>query len=270
MIIVKDFVFRLDTANTTYLFQRTKFGHLEHLYYGALLNDAESPVVMGQKRTIPIGSSVLYDPSDDLYCLDTMFLEWSDNGRVDYRQSPTELKMPDGSFVRDFVYVSHEVIEGSLCMATLPTAYGGNRTLVVTLRDTTCNVTLDLYYTVFENTNIITRRGKLTNECEYPLSLRRMMSMAVDLPDENFRILTLDGGWIKEAHLHERPVAYGMTVNSSITGGSSNRHNPGFLLAGSDATQDQGNVYVLISYTAATIMVSWKKVIGTLSGYLWV
>lgn len=243
MITVKDDVFRLDTDTITYLFRTTKFGHLEHLYFGALLDSVESADALAQKRTIPIGSSVLYDESDELYCLDNMCLEWSDNGRGDYRQSPTELKMPDGSFVSDFVYASHSIADGSLPMNTLASSYGGDQTLIVSLRDASNNADLSLYFTVFEKTNVITRRAVLTNENENPLVIRRIMSMTVDVPDENFRMLTLDGGWIKEAHLHERPVEYGMTVNSSTTGASSNRHNPGFLLAEAGATQDNGRVY---------------------------
>ena len=243
MITTKENIFRLDTANTTYLFRTTKFGHLEHIYYGTLLDVSDSADVMAQKRTIPIGSSVIYDESDQLYCLDNMYLEWSDIGRGDYRQSPTELKMPDGSFLSDFIYASHTIAEGCIPMNTLPSAYGGDQTLIVTLRDTSCSVTLDLYFTVFEKANTITRRAVLTNENEKPLLIRRMMSMMVDIPDENFRMLTLDGGWIKEAHLHERLVEYGITINSSVTGASSNRHNPGFMLAESDATQDNGHVY---------------------------
>ncbi|MDV3427383.1 MAG: alpha-galactosidase [Bacillota bacterium] len=243
MINVKDNVFRIDTANTTYLFKRTKFGHMEHIYYGSLLGSGESADVLARKNTIPIGSSVNYDEGDPLYSLDNMSLEWSDNGRGDYRLSPTELKMPDGTFVSDFVYISHHITDGCIPMNTLPSAYGGGQTLVITLKDTTCSITLDMYYTVFEKTNVITRRAVLTNESENPLIIRRMMSMMVDLPDENFCLLTLDGGWIKEAHLHKRPVEYGITVNSSNTGASSNRHNPGFILADSDAGQESGSVY---------------------------
>lgn len=133
MITVKDNVFRLDTEDTTYLFRTTKFGHLEHIYYGTLLGAEESVDVLVQKITIPIGSSIAYDESDEMYCLDNMCLEWSDNGRGDYRQSPTELKMPDGSFVSDFVYVSHKITESCIPMKTLPSAYGGSQTLTVIL-----------------------------------------------------------------------------------------------------------------------------------------
>ena len=69
------------------------------------------------------------------------------------------------------------------------------------------------------------------------------MSMSLDLPDEDFQMYTLDGGWIKEGNLHKRPVSYGITINSSTTGGSSNRHNPAFLLAEGDAKEDYGAVY---------------------------
>ncbi|MFA6941088.1 MAG: alpha-galactosidase [Clostridiaceae bacterium] len=243
MISVKDNVFRLDTENTTYIFRRTKFEHLEHIYYGTLLDTMESADVLAQKQTIPIGSSVNYTESHQLYSLDNMCLEWSDNGRGDYRLSPTELKMPDGTFVSDFVYASHNIQDGCITMNTLPSAYGGDQTLVIKLKDTSCSITLDMYYTVFEKTDVITRRVVLRNESEKPLLIRRMMSMMVDLPDENFSLYTLDGGWIKEAHLHKRPVEYGITVNSSTTGDSSNRHNPGFILAESDAGQEAGHVY---------------------------
>lgn len=243
LITVEENVFRLDTANTTYLLRRTKFGHLEHIYYGILLDSTESADVLAQKCTIPVGSSVVYDESDELYCLDNMCLEWSDNCRGDYRQSPTELKMPDGTFVSDFVYDSHNIVEGCIPMSTLPSSYGGEQTLVITMRDTSCSVTLTVFYTAFEKANVITRRAVLTNESEKPLLIRRMMSMMVDLQGENFSMLTLDGGWIKEAHLHKRPVEYGITVNSSSTGASSNRHNPGFMLADSDASQENGHVY---------------------------
>jgi len=37
VINVLDNIFRLQTADTEYVFRRTKHGHLEHVYYGARL-----------------------------------------------------------------------------------------------------------------------------------------------------------------------------------------------------------------------------------------
>ncbi len=242
---MKENVVRLTTANTSYWFGITKYGHLEHIYYGPILK--EQPVeALYVKRTATIGSSVVYDKNDENYCLDNMSLEWSGIGRGDFRYSPLELKMPDTSFVNDFIYASHRVIKGCVPMESLPTAYGGEEdceTLEITLTEISSKVVLLLYYTVYEKTNIITRRAVLKNEDEKTVTIRRIMSMMVDLPNRNFKLVTFDGGWSKEAHRHDRMLQYGMYVNSSTTGGSSNRHNPGFLLAEENAGEERGFVY---------------------------
>lgn len=245
MIDFKESVFRLATHNTSYWFRVTAFGHLEHIYYGARLKEQPIDGLL-LKRTATTGSSISYDPSDPAYCLDNMPLEWSGIGRGDFRHSPAELKMPDGTFVCDFLYQSHRILPGFVPMDSMPSAYGGEndcQTLELTLSDSSNQANLFLYYTVYEKTNVITRRAVLENRNEKPLVIRRLMSLMVDLPDRSFHMTTFDGGWIKEAHRHERPLQYGLYVNSSTTGASSNRHNPGFLLAERGTTEQQGNVY---------------------------
>lgn len=246
MITESGGVFRLATENTSYWFRATKFGHLEHVYYGARLPESDDPEVFCEKRNAPVGSSVLYDKSDALYCLDTLCLEWSGSGRGDYREPPCELKMPDGSFTNDFVYTSHAITKGATPCETLPCAYAGEdecASLAVELRDESAGVRLTLYYAVFYKTDVITRRAVLENGSEKPLVIRRLMSMCLDMPDDDYKLVTFDGGWIKETHRHERRLQYGMFVNASLTGASSNKHNPGFVLAQSGANEDYGEVY---------------------------
>ncbi len=245
MIEYKDQVFRLTTENTSYWFRITDFGHLEHIHYGPRL-ELQPVEALAHKRTAMLGSSIAYDNSDPHYCLDNLCLEWSGIGRGDFRHSPVEIKMPDGSFVCDFVYHSHRIIPGFVPMESLPSSYGDDaecQTLEIMMKDLSNGVELTLYYTVYEKTNVITRRAVLTNQNEKPLTIRRIMSMMLDLPNRNFQFLTLAGGWIKETHLHERPLSPGLYINSSTTGASSNRHNPGFILAQNGATQEYGWVY---------------------------
>ncbi len=245
MIDVRDGLFRLSTANTAYWFRLSAFGHLEHLHYGAALAD-QDPEPLAVKRSVGLGSTVAYDRSDPAYCLDNLCLEWSGTGRGDYRHPPAELKLPGGDYASDFIYRSHRVVPGALPPDGLPGAYGDDsscQTLELTLGDEAARLTLLLYYTVYPDCDVITRRAVLRNDGEKPVSVRRLMSAMVDLPDRDYRLVTLDGAWIKEAHRHERPVEYGMYVNASTTGASSNRHNPGFMLAGRGADEEQGRVY---------------------------
>ena len=238
-------VFALDTDRTSYIFRVTKFRHLEHIHYGERVraSDAEA---LSVKHDIQLGSSVMYDESDDCYCLDNLCLEWSGVGRGDYRQTPIEVKMPDGSFSSDFLYDSHEIVRGCLPMHSLPAAYDDEnaaQTLIIRMRERDRAVTLELYYTVFPASNVISRRCVIKNNCEGDISLRRIMSMSLDMPDRGFLMHSFDGGWIKETHRHVRPVEYGIYVNSSTTGASSNRHNPGFLLSEKNTGEDFGRAW---------------------------
>lgn len=236
--------FRLNTDTTSYWFRKTTFGHLEHVYYGKRLPNDQPFETLAVKHTAQVGSTVQYAPDNPTYSLDTLCLEWSGIGKGDYRETPAEIRMPDGTFTADFRYTGHALIEGCVPMETLPSAIANGescQTLRVDLTDESNAVSLCLYYTVFEQTDVITRRVVLANGNEKPLAIRRLLSMMLDMPNERYRLITLDGGWIKEAHAHERAVTYGVHVNSSTTGDSSNRHNPGFVLAAGDTGENHGD-----------------------------
>lgn len=238
-------VFYLSTADSSYIFRVTKFGHLEHIHYGSRIEPGNiEPLAV--KHDIQKGSSVMYDTSDDNYCLDSICLEWSGVGRGDFRQTPLEAKMPDGSFSSDFIYESHKIVAGCVPMDSLPNAYDDKNaaeTLVIRMREKNRDAELELYYTVFFDCNVISRRCVLKNTGSGDISVRRIMSMSVDMADRGFLMHSFDGGWIKEAHRYMRPVEYGMYVNSSTTGASSNRHNPGFMLSEKHTGEDSGRVW---------------------------
>ncbi|MDD3213332.1 MAG: alpha-galactosidase [Eubacteriales bacterium] len=246
MISFQNQEFRLTTKNTSYWFRLTKFGHLEHVYYGERLPDDQAMEPLALKHTALTGTSIAYDPSDPIYCLDTQCLEWSGIGKGDYRDTPAEIKMPDGTYTADFRYQSHTVTDGNVPMASLPSAYGEAKdcqTLQIALLDESNQVSLTLYYTVYVEADVITRRTTLKNQNKKPLTIRKLMSLMLDLPEDRYRMITFDGNWIKETHRHDREISYGITINSSTTGESSQRHNPGFLLATEGVSETRGKVY---------------------------
>ena len=240
---MKEKTFKLDTDSSSYIFSVNERGHLEHIYYGKKIAD-QNYEALRHKNTVTVGSAVEYD-TKDFYSLDTACLEYSGIGKGDFRHSPIELIMPDGSFVCDFVYDSHELSEGSLPEeGGLPFAYGKAKTLSVTLKDVKySDVKLILNYTVYEKANVIARNVKLVNNTSGYVYIRKIMSSLIDFPEEAYDLVTFDGSWTKEAHIHRRPVEFGTLVNDSLTGGSSNRHNPGTLLMSRDANEERGSVY---------------------------
>lgn len=243
MITVNNNVFKLDTENTSYVFRITKNAHAEHIYYGNKLPEANADVLM-QKNTIGLGSTVYYDKSSPDYCLDSMLLEYSGIGKGDYRHTPIECMMPDGGFTTDFVFDCYEIKDSAYTSdCGLPFACGNAQTLSVKFRDKKySDAVLILNYTVFEKSNVIARNVELHNGTDGEITVRKLMSSMIDLPPSDYNIVTFDGSWAKEAHIHERPVSYGVFINDSTTGASSNRHNTAVMLKSADATETQGTV----------------------------
>lgn len=245
MIICVKNIFYLQTQNSSYIFRVTDYGHLEHVYYGVKLpvQDIES---LQLKRTAVYGSSVLYSKDDPTYCLDNLALEWSGSGRGDYRHCPLEIKMPDSSFVSDFTYKDWTIKNGSSEPGELPLARGLEddcQTLLIDLEDKAAAICLQLIYTVYYETDVITRRVILRNSSQNSLELRKFMSLMLDLPDRRFKMTSLHGAWIREAQRQETKLPYGILALESTTGASSNRQNPAFFLAEEEATESCGHVY---------------------------
>ena len=240
MINVQDHVFRLDTKSTTYAF-RISEGYPEHLYYGKKVVDNDFTAT-ALKNTIDLGCTVKTESSK--FFLERNLLEYSGIGRGDYRHSPTELLMPDGTFVSDFVYDSHRITDGAYTTEGLPTAYGEAQTLEITLKDKKFPaISLKLNYVVFEDCDTVCRNVELVNEDDGPVYIRKLMSLMMDLPEADYEMLTLDGDWSKEAHEHRRFLECGILVNESTVGASSNRHNPAFALLERGADESRGKVY---------------------------
>ncbi len=233
--------FKLDTQDLTYLISVNKTGQIEHVYLGKKLSDTNFDALK-TKLDGGAGSSVDYEDTTKI-SLDLITLEYSGIGKGDFRLTPLEIKMPDGTFVTDFVYDSFEIIKGIYPTKELPQAKADEdqaETLILKLKDKKFNMELHLIYTAFEKTNVFSRRAILINHEESEIIIRKIMSLMIDLPEDDYDLITFDGGWIKEAHKHKRLLTYGTYINDSTTGNSSNRHNPGVILAKKGTHEDYG------------------------------
>ena len=232
MISCENGIFHIRTEHYSYLFRINDYGIAEHLHFGAPVQagDAEA---MRCRPGLGWGSSVLLDKENTASSLDFLPLEWSGSGRGDYRESPLELS----GVSSDFRFDSFEILDGSVPM-TLPQAHGAVGTLKLTL--TQPGAKLHLYYTAFPTA--LTRRCVLENTGDEPLRLNKLMSVCIDLPG-SFTMATFNGGWIAEMRRENTPVGMSKVVNESLTGSSSNRHNPGFLLYEEGTTEEAGRAY---------------------------
>ncbi len=232
MIHHENGVFHLSTERYSYLFKVNPYGILEHLHFGVPVR-TEDAQALSVRPGLGWGCSVLLDGENTGSSLDTLPLEWSGSGRGDYRESPLEL----AGVPTDLRYESFEILEGN-APCRLPQAHGTEQTLKLTL--TQPGAKLTLYFTPYPTA--VTRRAVLENTGEAPICLTKLMSFSLDLPG-SYVMRSFGGGWIAEMRQTDTPVGYAKVVNESLTGSSSNRHNPGFLLYAPGAGETHGRVY---------------------------
>ena len=234
MITESGGVFHIQTDTYSYLLRANSYGLLEHLHFGAPVETGDAAAFCCRVG-LGWGSNVLLNAEDTSSCPDVVALEWSGSGRGDYRESPLELS----GVSSDFRYDSYRILEGGVPMRCgLPQAHGAPETLEITMKQP--GAVLKLLYTAYPTA--LVRRSVLENAGDASISLNKLMSFSMDIPGSCV-MSTFNGGWIAEMRKEDTPVGASKVVNESLTGASSNRHNPGFLLHEPDATETAGRVY---------------------------
>lgn len=238
----KENVYHLQTNNTSYIFRILPSGHLESMYYGRRVEETADYDYLTYKIKCSYANSTPHSQKDKKLSLDHIPLEYSSYGKGDYRLPALVVKHENGDFTSDFIFSdAKEVLKPNL--KSMPSAYGADQTLCVSLKDSAMKTTLELYYSVFENADVITRSARLINNGSETLTIDSMLSMQIDLPMGEYTMLTFDGAWLKERSKNEHKLTSGVCSVGSITGTSSNRHNPFFVVKEDDATEDLGNCY---------------------------
>ena len=234
MILHENGLFHLTNDTLSYLFRVGKYGQLQHMHFGAPVSSRDADA-LACRPGLGWGSNLTLEDSDPESCLDFLPLEWSGSGRGDYRESPLEL----GGESTDLRYAGYEILEGPAPMICgLPQAYGSCETLAVTLEQTDLRV--KLYYSLFDTA--LVRRTLVENTGTAPKTIQKVMSTSVDLFG-SYTMASFHGGWSAEMRRQDAPVGGAKVVNESLTGASSNRHNPGFMLYEEGATETAGRVY---------------------------
>ena len=219
-------------------------GQIELLHFGAPLlpEDAEALTL---PEGLGWGCSVLYKQADSSVCLDTRALAWSESGLGDYRETPVILSQNGQPVVPDFVFSSSQILsELPAYSFPMPHAHNGAETLELVLTSNSAllteKTTLSPYFSLYETALVC--RTALKNGSGSPLTISKLMSFIMDLRG-SFNMTTFNGSWSTEMHRHTVPVERARTVNESVSGFSSNRSNPGFILSRKDTTEDAGEAY---------------------------
>lgn len=236
-------VFHLQTKTTSYIMRALPSGQIESMYYGKKIKNVDDFTFMYDKHSCGYSNATPRSQSDKTLSLDHIALEHSSYGKGDYRLPSVQITSHDDIFTTDFVFVCAKVTAQKPELHGLPSSYGESETLTITLEDKHLGAKLLMYYTVFEDCNVITRSTRLVNTSKETFKIHSLMSMQLDLQRGDYTMLTFDGAWVRERYKNEHKLNSGVCSIGSITGGSSNRHNPFFAIKEGVCDEHQGNCY---------------------------
>ena len=213
-------VFRLDATDMTYAFGVNDRQELQTLYWGRRLQ--ESDTLPAAKAGVGVASFEAPDNST--------LQEFAGWGEGMYTEPAIKMTFPDGN--RDLVlhYVSHTI---------------RNDGFVVTLKDISREVFVELHYSVDAATGVLGRSAVIVNRTKAPLTIEQAAAASWNLPAGNdYRLRYLSGRWAAEWTLNEQNVAPGKTVLESRRGSTGHQNSPWFAIErGESRDEETGEVW---------------------------
>jgi alpha-galactosidase len=232
--------FYLTTNKTMYIIRISEYGHLEKVYYNTRLEEPIHIDDLVMRYEVELGSSTSYSKEAKGYQLNHMLLEVPTFGKGDYREPLLFMELSDQSRTLDFIYESYEIVEG-LAFKNMPQA-SKDKTLVVTLKLAGYDVFCKVYYSVFEESDVIVKNVEIINNGE-DIVLDKVLSANLDMFNKDYSLLKLDGAWIRERHLSSHQLSKGVFKLDSKKGVSGSDHNPFVILKEKKTMEDYGNCY---------------------------
>ena len=246
MVFTNGKVFILHTDNLSYVFHVDETGLVLHDYFGQRVEINEFDIkALSQKITILKGTSVIYkEELNPNLSMDTALLEFSFPHKGDYKGTPILLKNEKNGYVFDFQYESYTLNKEIKIESELPTPHDANEELILHFVEPDSKVKVDVRFLIFEKSNVIARNMVIVNEGEVPLDVLKALSFQLDMFNNNYKVTHFTGGWASEMHEDDAVVVPGKIVHESLTGFSSHKTNPLFVMRSMNASLDYGEVMV--------------------------
>ncbi len=230
----KEGSFHLSNGRVSYLLALAG-GHPLHVYFGRVLRAVREDM-LSRRAGLTEETFTLHESP-----LDRLPQECPVFGCGDMREGMLQVRHADGTEALDLKYLRHTVLDGKPALPGLPSARGeGGRTLCLTLRDDESGLEADLYYTLWEDTDVLARSVTLRNTGKTRVTVEKLLSFCLDLEGHDARLLTLQGAWAREREWTERPLVMGDQGTGTVRGASSQQTSPFMALLFPGCTEEMG------------------------------
>lgn len=239
-------LFSLTTKSSLYQMKADEYGVLLHTYYGKKTPIVDYSYLIDRDDRGFSGNPYRLGETRD-YSLDVMPQEYACFGGGDFRPSALKVRHNGGGNSMDLRYAGYQLCEGKYAIPGLPAVYANKKeeceTLIIKLKDEKEEISVSLYYGVFEEMDLITRAAVIENTGEELFYLERAMSMELDIPYGDHDWITFYGKHEMERQLSRTALHHGIQSVGSTRGASSHQYNPFVILADKDATEEYGECF---------------------------
>ncbi len=233
--------FHLYNDKISYVMKVLLHGEIGHLYYGERLYGDSFEHMYFQKSYPSV--SVYRDVKG--YSMSGMKQEYSSFGGTDFSVGSYSIRQANGSKLTEFVYDSYKILDNKPTIDGLPHSKGMSKTLEIKLIDKLIDVEMYLYYSIFDESNLIARSTRFVNCGVQELYLENAQSAQLDFDVNDFSLVQLDGAWARERNITKRSIEQGRTIIESTLGASGHIQNPLLCLTKGNADEFQGQVYAM-------------------------
>lgn len=238
--------FRLDTPDSNYVITITKKRYVAHSYYGPKIGQDD---VSYLTRQMEYGFSDNKIFREKLSLLDFLPQEMPTSGVGDFREPALAITNSNGNNAVELKYKSYKITDGTQPVPGLPAVFDSPeekaQTLEILTEDEVLGLQVTLIYTVFDNLNAIIRSTKIssTKNAKTPVFINRAYSLAFDMDNTAYDLITLHGSWARERHQDRRPIHMGRQGVVSNRGETSHQEHPFLAILDHNADYNTGNVY---------------------------
>lgn len=172
-------------------------------------------------------------------------------GLGDFRVPALVVECPDGSQVVDPRYAGHRIVAGKPALPGLmPSTYVDDAaeadTLEIDLADGPTGLLVTLTFSIFRDRPVVARSMHLKHLGDGTVVVRTAMSASLDLPDDDWNLITFSGAWARERSPYDRRLVPGRQGVGSLRGGSGTEHNPSMVLRRPNATEATGECWGIV------------------------
>lgn len=199
-------VFRIDSADSSYIFGVNESEQLQALYWGKRLADSDhfSPAK-------PMPEVASFDAPST-----TTQQEYVGWGGVLYVEPSLKITFPDGNRDLTLKYLGNHI--------------DGNH-LSVQMKDISREIYVTLNYDADAETGILRRSAEIENRTDAPISIEEVSAATWNLPrGTDYRLRYLTGRWAGEDTVQEQPLNPGKTVLESRRGTTGAQNSPWFAI----------------------------------------